>query len=382
MVEHLYIHVPFCACKCGYCALYSVPSSAAPSGALTAYPLAVAAELDRFTERNGGTLRPRTIYVGGGTPSLLGSALPTLLMALRRRLDLSRLEEWTVESRPEGIDPRVARDLAAHGVNRVSMGVQTFDPAALRAVGRTTPPSAVPRAFETLRVGGIRNVGADLIVGLPGTEPGRIVRDVRELLALDPSHVSIYTLIVEPGTPLAARVAAGEWSVPGDDATMDALAEASRILADAGLHRYEISNYAPPRGRKCRYNLAVWRGEDYLGLGPSASSRVGRERWTNAPDVAAYLDAAKNGAPFFRECETKTPDDDVEERFVFGLRLMEGVDPDDFAERFPAAVPHVPRWKAALDTAVRQGLASRRGTRWRLTPRGREVADSVMEMLC
>ncbi|MGI6495944.1 MAG: coproporphyrinogen-III oxidase family protein [Kiritimatiellia bacterium] len=378
-VEHLYVHVPFCARKCDYCALYSVPEFDVADS--QAYPAAVFEELGRIHANTGSPLRPRTLYIGGGSPDCNPDLLETLVEGLRGRLDLSRLEEWTVELRPIHRGSSFVRRLAKCGVNRASMGIQTLNCAVLREVHRLPVPADIPRTIEDLRAGGIRNIGVDFIAGLPGTSPEQTLEDIRRILPSRPAHVSVYTLIVEPGTPLARRIAAGELSVPDDDAQMDALERAARELRNHGYARYEISNYAK-RGRRCLYNLSVWRGEDYLGLGPSAASRIGYERWTNLPDVEAYLEAAQNGAPFSRERTTQSPADDAEERFLFGLRLAEGVDPDGFAARRPDAAPLAPHWKATLATAARQGLARRRNTRWRLTERGFEVADSVLASLC
>lgn len=378
-ISHLYIHVPFCASKCGYCALYSI-CDATPD-CLASYPSAIATELADASQRIGLEIAPRTIYIGGGTPTLLGPRLGELLSMLRDRLDLSNLEEFSIESRPDFITGDIAGMLAANGVNRVSMGVQTFDAATLLALGRNVRSDAVASAFAALRYVGIRNIGIDLITGLPGASACQTVRDINEAARLDPTHVSVYSLIVEPGTPVAKRIESGEIEAPSDDNLMDSIAEADETLSALGFNRYEISNYAR-QGKECKYNLAVWRGEDYLGLGPSASSRAGLMRWTNAPDVHKYLEAAKNGAPFFRECEEQSPEDDAEGRFIFQLRLSEGADPAAFAEAHPAARALLTHWISVLEEAGRQGLVEQTATRWRLTPRGREVADSVLEMLC
>ena len=376
---HAYVHVPFCGRKCAYCALYSVCDASAAE--LAAYPSAVAAELDALSRVAGARLRPTTIYIGGGTPTLPGARLGELLAALRSRLDLSRLAEFTVESRPEFVTPELAATLAANGVNRVSMGVQTTDGRVLRAIGRDRSADSVPAAFANLRAAGIDNIGIDLIVGLPGASATQTVDDIRALSSLAPAHVSVYSLIVEPGTPLARLIESGEAQQPDDDALMDAIAMADGALSSLGFARYEISNYAKP-GRECRYNLSVWRGEDYVGLGPSASSRVGRVRWTDAPDVRAYDSAPGNGMDPPRESETQSAQDDAEGRFIFQLRLAEGCDPRAFAASHPAALALLPMWESALAKAEAQGLATRDGARWRLTRRGFEVADSVIETLC
>jgi oxygen-independent coproporphyrinogen-3 oxidase len=253
---------------------------------------------------------------------------------------------------------------------RVSLGAQSFDPAALALLGRTHDADAIGRAARTVRDAGIGSLGLDLIAGIPGVSTAAWTQTLQSAIALAPDHLSVYALTVEPGTPLEHAVDEGRLQMPSDDAQLDALAQAEALLARHGYRRYEISNYAR-EGSECRHNLAVWRGEDYLGVGPAAASRWGRFRWTNAPDLDAWHAALADGRLPPSDAETLEPDEDAAERFLTGLRLAEGVLPDLADERGR-------RWNARLLALARVGVVEARGDGcWRLTARGREVADAV-----
>ena len=366
----LYIHVPWCRSKCRYCAFYS--DATEPQTEI--FAAAVAAEV-RVRAPEG--FAPTAVYVGGGTPSLLGTAgVSALCRALRDAADLSAVREWTFEANPDSADPDTLTAMLAGGATRLSIGAQSFDDTTLRFLSRPHDAAAIRRAVDDARAAGFDSVGLDLIAGIPSLSPEAWRRTLDEALALAPDHVSVYALTVEPGTPLSADVAAGRVNMPPDDAVMDALAEAENVLGAAGLARYEISNYALP-GRECLYNLSVWRGEDYLGVGPSASSRLGLARRTNAADTAAWL-AAGEGTD-----STLSPREDRMERFLTGLRLAEGADPARAAPEDAARMEPVFR-RLTMQGFVESvpNVAADAPTRWRLTARGREVADAVaLEML-
>jgi oxygen-independent coproporphyrinogen-3 oxidase len=378
---HLYVHVPFCDGACAYCGFYSVVADAAERAAYAPLP---GRELRRLLadSRAAGVAGPCTLYVGGGTPNVLGAeGLAALARGLGPAAAAGGAEEWTVELSPAGVTPALAQALRRLGANRASLGAQVFDDAVLRAMGRRHAAADVPAAFGALRGAGFDNLGLDLIAGLPGMTAPAWDATLARAVALAPEHVSVYALSIEPDTELAARQASGAVRLPDDEAQLAALAAAEERLTAAGYVRYEISNYCRP-GRECRHNLAVWRGEDYLGLGPSAASRVGRRRWTNRPDAAAYRARVTEGQAPERVVEALDPAADAAERFLFGLRLAEGVSPAAFARRWPAAAGRAAEWERALARLERQGALHRPAAGvWRLTPRGREVADAVMREL-
>lgn len=362
-MRNLYVHVPFCAGKCRYCAFYSEGRSAPADAAdyLRLLPRELAL-------RGLAGARPDTVYAGGGTPSLLGpDGLRALFAALPRPAPGA---EVTVELNPADVTPDLARALRDCGVTRASVGAQSFDPATLAWLGRRHGPDATAAAIRALRAAGIPSLSLDLIAAVPGSPPAALSASLRAAVALAPDHVSVYPLSVEPGTPLARAGVAP----PADDAALAAVAAAETFLAGEGYVRYELSNYARP-GAECRHNLAVWRGEDYSGAGPAACSREGLSRRANAPDLAAWRGALEAGRLPPAEVETLSPEEDDAERFVLRVRLARWRGPDP-------ATPAGARRAAALAGLERNGLVrALGGGDWTLTPRGREVADAVMAEL-
>ena len=281
-MRNLYIHVPFCAGKCDYCAFYSEP---APDAAL------IRLWLDRILfqlEENVPRLEhAETVYFGGGTPSLLpDDVLKRLFSAVREAAPAA--VEISIEANPFTIAQEKAAVLTSFA-NRVTLGIQSFEPALLEAIGRRKHTGPGPEeAVRNLREAGLRNLGIDLMYALPGETPDLWRRDLERALALKPEHISAYSVTPEPGTPFARRIA-GQTE---DDALSEAMWEqAGEILGVAGLSRYEISNYARP-GFESRHNSNVWHGRTYLGLGPAACSFDGTDRWTQVSDLRAWLDGA------------------------------------------------------------------------------------------
>lgn len=379
MPSHLYIHVPFCDGKCHYCGFFSVV--AAPS-VIELYNTLPAREYDcRLTRLPElGKVPLRTLYMGGGTPAMLGNdGLKRLADALSKRLPFDTLEEWTVEVTPTSASAALFATLATIGVNRISIGVQSFDDTILWRIGRRHDAQAAITAVKRAQDAGFVNTGIDLIAGLPGVTPTLWSETLERAISLSLTHLSVYALIVESGTPLARQVEDG-LELPGDDDQLAALAQAETALGEAGFARYEISNYALP-GFECRHNLAVWRGHDFLGLGPSAASRVGRMRWTNSEDLEEYIHAVKHDAPPPADSTALDAVEDAEERVIFALRLSEGIDLAAEASRFPALAGKVGVWEQRLADLVVHGITERVGDRWRLTARGREVCDAVLREL-
>ena len=353
---NLYVHFPFCRRKCAYCALKS--RAGVSESVRAGYVARVAAEI---RERSVKDLR--TVYFGGGTPALCD--LRPLFDALRG--NLASDVEFTVELHPSDVTPDLLACLAEGGVNRISLGVQSFDDVMLVQMGRSHTSAEAVDAFESIkRV--FPNSGFDLIVGYPAPEESAPLRTWLPpiLERLDPAHVSVYSLIRELGTLLDRDVRQGKIALPDDDIALDEVAEAECILAAAGLQRYEISNYARP-GMECRHNCAVWRGEDYLGLGDGAH---GRER---------FVRTIGEGDIYLRE--TLSPFADALERELLALRTRWGFDPDVAVRRHPVLSPCHETWMRELAFDVEKGLLARRGTAYVLTARGREVCDAVIEGL-
>jgi putative oxygen-independent coproporphyrinogen III oxidase len=378
-VRHVYLHVPFCRARCDYCAFASTPVAADAAdgreGAQAArrldeYVDGVAAEWER--ERAAHDVRRlHTLYLGGGTPSLLGPDRLSRLLELFRP-QLTPRAEVTVETNPEDVDDAYAAWAATSrpGV-RVSLGVQSFAPQLRETLGRRAQADPAA-AFRRLRGAGVDNVGVDLIHGIPGQTPELLGRDIAAALALRPDHVSWYELDAVEGTALAARLSAGHDAAvvsadPMDDARATGYRRIVRELSRAGYDWYEVSNFALP-GRRARHNVAYWRARPYLGLGPGAVSTVGARRWANAADPCAWAAALAAGVPPPRTLERLDPDTRARERFLLAARC---------GARVPLA-----EVAAVIDTAVartfaRAGLVSLHSGTIRVTRKGRHVADEV-----
>ena len=341
---NLYAHFPFCRRKCAYCALYSRVGVSQPDR--DAYVAFIAAQLSgssTIQPFNFSTFQPfnlSTIYFGGGSPALCD--LRPLLSTLRLRLSTSTDYEFTVELHPLDVSEERLEMLKAGGVNRISMGVQSFDDKTLAAMGRGYSIDEALRAFEMVKRY-FDNAGIDLIVGFPG-DPCRF--ELKRFADLGLRHCSVYSLQNERGLS----------NVPDDNIVLDGIKRCARELAELGLERYEISNYAVP-GYECRHNLAVWRGEDYVGLGEGACGRAGLNRTRGV----------RRGSGVAYETETLTPEEDLKERTIFRLRTREGLD----ASRFP-------EWRETLDRFVAEGLLTRSSTVYFLTERGTEVCDAIL----
>ena len=363
---NIYVHFPFCRSKCAYCALRSRAGVSVAERA--AYTARVAEELRHVVPRNdrwcAGVRSANTVYFGGGTPALCD--LRTACEAVRAAL--GEVDEFTVELNPRDVTPALLAELLAGGVNRISMGVQSLDEGVLRAMGRPHTATEAEMAFRTIREAGFANAGLDLIAGWPGMTGGSWGQTLDRACALMPDHVSVYTLIREPGTPLDRAVRAGRVELPDDDTALAQHDAARAALAAIGLFRYEVSNFAKP-GFECRHNLSVWRGEDYIGIGDGAHGRDGLRRTVGNAD-GGY------------DVTELTPEADALERAVFALRTAGGLDLGEAAERWPVLAARRAAWRAELRSLVPHGIARETAPdRFALTDRGFEVCDAVISAI-
>ncbi|MEX1045298.1 MAG: radical SAM family heme chaperone HemW [Chthoniobacterales bacterium] len=356
--KHLYVHIPFCLQICPYCSFYK--DLAGPG---KADPLVDA--VIREAELFGSKCTPETVFIGGGTPTALSvSQLERLFDGLNAHLDLAHVAEFTIEMNPATVTARKAGLLRAAGVNRVSMGVQSWDPDLLKVLGRVHDAEQVRRSFATLRAAGYDNLNLDLIYGVPGQTLASWEDSLRHTIDLGPEHISAYCLTYEEDTEYFDRLQRGEFREDtGQDSSF--FERGVEILSAAGYLQYEISNYAR-ENRTCRHNLAYWEGADYLGLGPSAWSTVGQRRWQNVPDTAAYVRAVQAGVRPLTNEEILPAATREAEKIAFGLRMNAGIDPAKLAGNHD------------LVTSLRtEGLLEDHGPRIRLTPRGRLLADEI-----
>lgn len=379
-VRSLYLHVPFCSHKCHYCDFYSIVDSRDRQAAFVDRMIEELSLLSRFAA--AGPLL--TIFVGGGTPSMLEVPLWRRLIGhLEREFDLSAIRagvgEWTVECNPDSVTAELAETLVAGGVNRISMGAQSFNAAHLRTLERTHNPDNVPIALATMRAAGIRRTNIDLIFGVPGQTLADWKSDLAIATDLGTQHVSCYDLTYEPGTAMTARLKRGDFEPADEDVEVDMFEATIDTLAAAGLDRYEVSNYAKP-GEECRHNLAYWRQSQWLAAGPSASAFVEGHRWKNVPRLDDYLHGAGSVPPPVRDHETPDAARLIKERLMTGLRLREGLQTAELCSAAELARPGSgERLVAAAERAQAKGqMADGVELVFRLTRAGMLVADAVV----
>lgn len=386
----LYVHVPFCVSKCRYCDFFSVPvdPGAGPEGLASRVVEQTIAQLDRFLGR-APAVRFETVYVGGGTPSVLPREL--LARLLRRLGDLDPVE-WTVEANPESLDRSFLETCAQAGVTRLSVGLQSMDDRLLACLGRPGTAADNLRALGLMAGNWHGETSLDLIAGAPGQTRGGIIADITAVARAGCGHASLYSLTVEPGTPLAALVRSGSVALNPRDHDDGLWLEGRAALAGAGLHQYEVANFARP-GKECRHNLRYWRLEPYLGIGPGAISTLPPDlaaaltgereeaavvRLANPHDLTRFLSAADGppGSPWGIEKEIVAAPAFVLETLMVGLRLVRGISAASFRRRFGCGLDDLApglweRW-------VGRGFAQPERGSLRLTARGLLLLDSLL----
>ena len=388
----IYVHIPFCVRKCRYCDFYSVPCGKDPAfgcpGAGSEHTLpgtgdyvnALLKELDaREDEIRGKEIT--SVFVGGGTPTILPvSDLEMLLMGLkdgiaRRGGMLAGDAEITTECNPGTLDKEKLTLMRQLGVNRLSIGLQSADDGELVALGRIHTYEEFLKNYEEARKAGFDNINVDLMSGIPGQTAASCERTLKTVAALSPEHISVYSLILEEGTPLYDDVEAGKVRLPGEDFDRDMYKLTGQILAAHGYERYEISNYARP-GRRCRHNMGYWTGEEYLGLGPAAASYLGCEkmcRYKNPADLYAYMSDPAGVRVLEETLDRKAL---MSEFMILRLRLTEGADRDEFKKRFGVPMDEV--FGSVIKKQTGLGLLADREHSVALTSKGFDVANSVM----
>lgn len=372
----LYVHLPFCRQKCFYC---DFPSYAGQEGRMAVYVEALLGEL----AREGAPLRaawgpPRTVYLGGGTPTALPPALMERLLAGLREFLVAAPDalEFTCECNPGTVDAAYLSLLRAGGVNRLSLGVQTFDDALLRRIGRIHTAAQARAAVRQARAAGFRNLSLDLMYGLPGQTLAGLEMSVRQALALAPQHISIYGLQVEEGTPFARAQAAGRLALPSDEESEAMYDYMTAALPAAGYARYEISNFAR-QGFESRHNLGYWQDVPYLGVGAAAHSYLDGQRYENPRGIEEYLAALRESGRARREEEPLTRATSMEEFAFLALRTARGIDRARFAARFGCELASV--YADAIARMRARGFLEEDAQGVRLTPLGMKYGNWVFE---
>jgi putative oxygen-independent coproporphyrinogen III oxidase len=364
-----YLHVPFCATRCGYCDFNTYTAGELGSSASPQSWYDAAKNEIRLAASTLGSDRPvATVFVGGGTPSLVGGAmLGGLLDTLREHFELTADAEVTTEANPESTGPELLDELVTHGFTRLSLGLQSTSPTVLATLDRRHTPGKAFAVVAQARAAGIGHVNLDLIYGTPGETDAEFADSLAAVVDSGVDHVSAYSLIVEPGTRMARQVRTGVLRETGDDVLADRYVLADDALTAAGFEWYEVSNWSRGAAARCRHNLAYWRGGDWWGIGPGAHSHVGGVRWWNVKHPHAYATALAAGRSPGAAREVLDPAARRVEEILLQLRLAEGLDLallDDAGRREASA-------------AVGEGLLEPRADRAVLTRTGRLLADGL-----
>ncbi|QOC25477.1 coproporphyrinogen III oxidase [Microbacterium hominis] len=373
----VYLHVPFCRVRCGYCDFNTYTAGELRGARQDAYADEVLREiaLSREVLSARGPLRAAsTVFFGGGTPTLLpGGDLARMLDGVRTGFGLADGAEVTVEANPDTVTDALARELAAAGVTRMSIGMQSAVPHVLAALDRTHDPAGVRTAVEAARTAGL-DVSVDLIYGAPGESLDDWRRSVETAVGLEPDHISAYALIIEDGTKLARQIRRGDVAAPDDDLQADMYELADEAFAAAGYDWYEVSNWARSPQQRSRHNLAYWRGTDWWGYGPGAHSHVDGLRWWNVKHPAAY--AQRLAADESPAAARERPDAAARrlEDVLLRSRIAEGIAVSDLTGEGRHAIA------ALIADGLIDGAAAVRG-RVVLTRRGRLLADAVVRAL-
>ena len=363
----LYIHIPFCIKKCDYCDFLSGPVSRAGQ---EDYVYALLREIKEAASREK---RPvSTLFIGGGTPSVLPVDLMELLLSeLSEQFRFLPAAECTIEANPGTLTEEKLVLYRKYGLNRISIGLQSPVDQELKMLGRIHDYREFLESYELARHVGFDNINVDLMFAIPGQSYEGWVRNLRTVAALAPEHISAYSLIIEEGTPFFSR----KLDLPDEDTEYRMYEDVAGILGEYGYHQYEISNYAR-FGFECRHNKGYWKRMDYLGLGLGAASLIGKKRFTNTNIMEEYLNHSRDLTGIRKDVEILEKKDEMGEFMFLGLRMTEGVSEEEFQEYFHVSVEKI--YGRVIEKYIRQGLLERRNGRIFLTRRGIHVSNAVM----
>jgi len=373
MAIGLYIHIPFCVKKCSYCDFISYPYDA---GLAASYVCALDREMAQYAvEMSPEERRVRSIYVGGGTPTVLrGAQLVKIIEDCRKNFTVAGDAEITVECNPGTVDYNKLAEIRQAGVNRLSIGVQAQQQKLLDLLGRIHGWQQVAETVDNSRQAGFDNISLDLIFGIPGQSLRNWQRTLQNVLALFPEHISAYNLKIEPDTPLHRDVASGYLLPCDEELELKMFWHGIEYLTGNGFKHYEISNFARP-GREARHNLIYWHNEEYLGLGPAAHSMFREKRFSNEENVELYIQKLLQGQPAVREAHQLSVAEQISETIFLALRLAEGLDLAGFEARFGKPVEGL--FGAELRKLRGMGLVEITEKNLKLTKKGLPLANEV-----
>ena len=373
----LYLHIPFCVRKCNYCDFFSASGTEEEQAA---YVSAMIQEIQSYQELSG-EYEVQTIFLGGGTPSLLTpEQIEQIFNAIYHTFSVNENAEITMEMNPGTVDIEKLRAMKAAGVNRLSIGLQSAQNEELKMLGRIHTYEEFLETWKLIERVGFKNRNIDLMSALPGQTIESYEDTLSKVLALEPEHISAYSLILEEGTVFydwyeKGKLDRGAWKLPSEEEEY-AMGELTiQRLAEAGMHRYEISNYAKS-GKECRHNLGYWDRVEYLGIGAGSSSLIKGERFDHIRDRKAYIEKIRNGESILIDREILSVESQMEEFMYLGLRKIEGVSRTDFQNYFGKNVDDV--YGEILDKLEEEQLLEFSGNRIRLTHRGMDVSNCVL----
>lgn len=363
-----YVHIPFCTQICYYCDFSKVFIKNQP---VDAYLQALIREFESYKIE-----QLRTLYIGGGTPTAISAEqLDYLLSHLTKNLDLSQLEEFTIEANPGDLTPDKIAVLEKSAVNRISLGVQTFNDKQLKRIGRSHNEAQIYESIDSLKGAGFDNISIDLIYALPGQTMADVKENVAKAIALDIPHLSLYSLILEHHTVFMNKMRRGKLNLPTENLEADMFDYIIAKLESHGFEHYEISNFTKP-GRESRHNLMYWDNAEYYGVGAGASGYIDGVRYRNRGPIQHYLKGVAQGNPRLEE-EVLTKQEMMEEEFFLGLRKKEGVSISRFEEKFAENFSN--RYGDIVEKLTRDGLVQVTDGRLRMTKKGLFLGDTVAE---
>lgn len=370
----LYLHIPFCQNKCGYCDFYSINNT--DEQLLEQYSRAVINEIRAAAAPYAGT-PVATVFMGGGTPSLLSPrSIKSIIEQIRVSFALLPAAEITIEANPATVTADKIEEYLGSGINRFSLGAQSFSNEDLSILGRLHDAGDILQTVELFHKKGVKNFNLDLIYGIPGQSIEKWKANLKTAVSLQPAHLSAYLLQLEPETPMGRQAAQGIIELAGEETEALMYENTIDILSSLGFRQYEISNFSRP-GFECRHNLIYWRGENYLGFGPGAVSYMGNKRSINKPELFSYIKNLNSGLKQdARELEVMTPRQQLADAVILGLRLCQGIDVDEINQRFSLDI--VQEYGQVINNNMQKGLLSFNNGRLFLTRPAYFLSNEVL----
>lgn len=368
----LYIHIPFCYSKCPYCGFYSLANT--DNIEKGNYVDAIKREAGIYSKEYPEILI-ESIYLGGGTPTTLnGHIISEIIQTCYQNFRIKKKIEITIESNPATFDNKKAEEIIGAGVNRLSIGAQSFDNRLLKKIGRIHDKQEIIKSYSIARSTGFRNINIDLMFGIPDQKIKQFKKTLEEVVKLHPEHISLYGLTIEEGTLFQKFASEGMLSIPSDDTAYNMYQEAIRFLSYWGYEQYEISNFCLP-GKRCLHNQIYWKNRQYLGIGASSTSYIKKNRFKNISDLQQYINLLKNNILPIESKEILPEEEEMSETIILYLRMMEGIDKKDFLARFGTSLETA--FGKQLTILKKQGLLQENESHYFLTRKGIVLSNQV-----